>query len=280
MSEIDLHVHTNISDGSETPEDTVKHALKLSLTAIAITDHDTTGGVICAQKAAENTPLELVSGLELGCGWESKEIHILGYDFDPCDEHLNDMLDFLVRDRNERNRKMAQRMNADGMHVDLDALHEKYPGSVIGRPHMAMCLIEEGLAVSVQDAFRRYLNPGMKYYIRRHFLTIPEAVELIRGAGGRAVIAHPGQYKLTDERLEELIAFGKNAGVSGVECYYSGYTEYECRQYFELAARHGLCATAGSDWHGRHKPHIEMGSGEHGEINAPYELLTKLREHE
>lgn len=279
MKKIDLHVHTNISDGSETPENTVEYALGRSLSAIAVTDHDTVGGVIRARKAAENSPLELVAGIELACAWGGREVHVLGYDIDTENERLSEVLSELVLDRDERNRKMAARMNADGMHVDLDALHAKYPDSVIGRPHMAMCLVDEGLAISIRDAFHRYLNPGMKYYIRRHFLTVPEAVTLIRGAGGKAVIAHPGQYKLTDEKLSELVKEGKDTGVSGMECYYSGYSEYECRQYHALAKKFGLCATVGSDWHGKNKPHIEMGSGEHGELYNPYELLIKLREH-
>lgn len=279
MKRIDLHIHTNVSDGSETPEDTVRYAKNLGLAAIAITDHDTVGGVERARKAGKDLGIEIVSGLELGCGWGGREVHMLAYDIDCENRSLCEALQRLVDDRNDRNRRMAAKMNADGMHVDIDELHEKYPGSVIGRPHMAMCLIEEGLAVSVQDAFHRYLDPGMKYYIRRHFLTVPEAVELIRGAGGKAVIAHPRQYRLSDERLEELMLDAESAGVSGLECYYTGYTEYESRQYLELAGRHGLCATAGSDWHGSHKPNIEMGYGREGELNAPYELLKILREH-
>ena len=279
MKRIDLHVHTNISDGSESPKNTVIHAKKLGLAAIAVTDHDTVSGISEAQTAGKALGVEVVAGLELGCGWESREVHMLGYDIDPSDEKLRDTLQYLVDDRDERNRKMAAKMNADGMHVDLDELHARYPDSVIGRPHMAMCLIEEGLAVSVQDAFHRYLNPGKKYYIRRHFLTISEAANLIRGAGGKAVIAHPGQYRLDDDGLARLMDDAKSACVSGLECYYSGYSAEDTAKYRALAERYGFCVTAGSDWHGAHKPHIEMGSGMNGELNAAYELLIKLREH-
>lgn len=280
MREIDLHVHTNISDGSESPEDTVKYAARLGLAAIAITDHDTANGVLRAKRAGEEYGVEVVAGLELGCGYLGKEVHMLAYDIDPESEHIAPTLEWIVNDRDERNKKMVEIMANDGIIIDLDELKKRHCGSVIGRPHFALCLVEQGLADSVQDAFRRYLDPGQKYYIRRHFLTIEEAAALIRSAGGKAVLAHPRQYRLDDEQLAQLFERCKNAGVSGVECYYSGYSPEESAKYRALAESFGMCATAGSDWHGSHKPHIEMGSGINGELNGPYELLEKLREHE
>lgn len=280
MRQIDLHVHTNISDGSETPEDTVQCAAKLGLKAIAITDHDTANGVLRAKRAGDKYGVEVVAGLELGCGYLGKEVHMLAYDIDPESEHITPTLEWIVNDRDERNKKMVELMAADGLIIDLDALKSRHRGSIIGRPHFALCLVEQGLAESVQDAFRRYLDPGQKYYIRRHFLTIEEAASMIRRAGGKAVLAHPRQYRLDDEQLAALFERCKDAGVSGVECYYSGYSPEENAKYRTLAEKYGMCATAGSDWHGSHKPHIEMGSGINGELNGPYELLEKLREHE
>lgn len=280
MREIDLHVHTNISDGSESPEDTVRYAARHGLAAIAITDHDTANGVLRAKRAGEKYGVEVVAGLELGCGYLGKEVHMLAYDIDPESEHIAPVLEWIVNDRDERNKKMAELMAADGIIIDLDELKKRHRGSIIGRPHFALCLVEQGLADSVQDAFRRYLDPGQKYYIRRHFLTIEEAAAMIRRADGRAVLAHPRQYRLNDEQLVQLFERCKNAGVSGVECYYSGYSPEESAKYRALAERYGMCATAGSDWHGSHKPHIELGSGINGELNGPYELLEKLREHE
>ena len=280
MRKIDLHMHTNISDGSETPENTVKYAGKLGLAAIAITDHDTANGVAEAKAAGERYGVEVVAGLELGCGWYGREVHMLAYDIDPRSEHIAPTLEWIVRDRDERNEKMVQLMARDGIEIDIDGLKERHKGSIIGRPHFALCLVEAGLAESVQDAFTRYLDPGQKYYIRRHFLTVEEAATMIRKAGGKAVLAHPRQYRLSDERMTELLERCSKAGVSGMECYYSGYSPEECAGYLKLAEKYGMCATAGSDWHGSHKPHIEMGSGINGELNAPYELLEKLREHD
>ena len=279
MKKIDLHVHTNISDGSEPPESTVAHAKELGMAAIAITDHDSTGAVKAAQAAGEKYGIEVVAGMELGCGWYGREVHMLAYDIDPDSPQLKPTLDWIVQDRDERNRKMADLFARDGIKIDLDEMKERHPNSIIGRPHFALCLIEAGLAESVQDAFKRLLDPGCKYYIRRNFLTVEQAAELIRKAGGKAVIAHPRQYKLSEDGLEELLQRAENAGVSGLECYYSGYSEEESAEYLRLAKLHGLCPTVGSDWHGRHKPHIEMGYGISGELHGEYELLENLRNH-
>ncbi len=277
MREIDLHVHTNISDGSETPTDTVRYAHELGLRAIAITDHDSVNGVAEARRAGQEYGVEIVPGIELGCGWYGREVHMLGYDLDINSKKLPPVLDWIVRDRDERNRKMVDMLERDGIHIDLDELQARHPGSTIGRPHFALCLVEQGLAESVKDAFDRLLYPGGKYYIRRHFLSVEEAAELIRSAGGRPVIAHPGQYKLTPERFTELMERSVACGVAGLECYYSGYSPEVVAQYLAAAKEYGLCPTAGSDWHGKNKPHISLGSGVDGELAAPYELLENLR---
>lgn len=276
MRKIDLHTHTNISDGSETPENAVKHAASLSLAAIAITDHDTAAGVKRAQAAGEKYGVEVISGIELSCGWHGKEVHMLGYGIAPNDEGLNGVLLGIVRDRHERNLKMAKLLTDDGIKVDLSELEKRHEGSVIGRPHFALCLVEAGVAESVKDAFERYLNPGKKYYVRRHHLEIEEGVRLIHNAGGVAVLAHPLQYKLSDEGMEELLTRVADEGVRGLECRYSGYDEETVQRLIALAEKHGLCPTGGSDWHGAHKPHIEMGSGENGELAVPYEYLENL----
>ena len=125
-----------------------------------------------------------------------------------------------------------------------------------------------------------FLDPGCKYYIRRHFLSVEDAAELIRSAGGKPVIAHPRQYKLTPERFTELMERARACGVAGLECYYSGYDEQTVAKYLAAAEQYGFCPTAGSDWHGKNKPHIHLGSGMNGELAAPYEILEKLRDHE
>lgn len=276
MKRIDLHTHTNISDGSETPENTVKYAYDIGLAAIAITDHDTAAGVKRAKVAGKEYGVEVIAGIELGCGWYGKEVHMLGYSIDPDDEGLKGVLDGIVRDRHDRNLKMARLLSDDGIKVDLSELERKHEGSVIGRPHFALCLVEAGIAESVKDAFVRFLDPGRKYYVRRHFLTLEEAAKLIKNSGGVPVIAHPLQYKLSDDGMTELLTRASAAEVKGLECRYSGYDEETVQRLIRLAESYGLSPTGGSDWHGTHKPHIEMGSGENGELCVPYEYLENL----
>ena len=277
MRKIDLHVHTNISDGSETPENAVRIASDAGLSAIAITDHDTAAGVSRAQKAGEEYGLEVIAGMELGCGWYGREVHMLGYFIDPDAECLKKALDWIVDDREQRNRRMAAMMTADGIKVDVDELKQKHPGAILGRPHFALCLIEQGYAISVSEAFHKYLDPGRKYYIRRNFLSVEEAANLIQRAGGKPVIAHPGQYRLSDEGMTELMERGSKAGVVGLECYYSGYAPEQVAEYLAIAKKYGLTPTGGSDWHGKNKTDIRLGSGKHGELNIPYEILENLK---
>lgn len=279
MKRIDLHVHTNISDGSETPENTVAQASALGLCAIAVTDHDTVSGVKAAAAAGKLCGVEVVAGLELGCEWYGREIHMLGYDIDPDSAELCTELERRVSDRDERNRRMCENMSRDGIAIDLDEITRQHPGSIIGRPHFALRLVEEGLAESVQDAFKRYLDPGQKYYLRRHFLSLEEGARLIRSAGGKPVIAHPMQYRLSEDGMAELLSRAERADVAGLECFYSGYDEKTTAYLLSLAKRHGFCPTCGSDWHGSHKPHIKMGSGINGELCGDISLLQALRAH-
>jgi len=277
MREIDLHVHTTVSDGSETPENTVRLAKELGLKAIAITDHDTAAGVKAAQAAGEKYGLEVVAGMELCCGWYGKEVHMLAYDIDPDAECLKKILTWIVDDREDRNQRMAALMSADGIKVDLEELKQKHPGAIIGRPHFALCFVEQGYANSISEAFHKFLNPGRKYYIRRNFLTVEGGAKVIREAGGKPVIAHPGQYRFTEESMTELYERGRDAGVVGLECYYSGYDSEQVAEYLAVAKKYGFRPTGGSDWHGKHKTDIFLGSGKKGELSIPYTVLEELR---
>lgn len=160
MREIDLHVHTNISDGSETPAETVKYARSLGLRAIAVTDHDSINGVAEAQKAGKECGLEVVAGMELGCGWYGREVHMLGYDLDIRSKKLPPVLDWIVRDRDERNRKMVDMLARDGLFIDLDELQAKHPGSTIGRPHFALCLSRRALPKACRMRSSAFSTPA------------------------------------------------------------------------------------------------------------------------
>lgn len=277
MKRIDLHNHTSCSDGTDSPAELISAAKAAGLAAIAITDHDTVEGIPEAAKAGESLGVEVVPGVEMCTGFEHTEIHTLGYFIDTGNERLKNALKWVIDDRRERNEKMAAAMRADGLPVTAEELYARYPHSTLGRPHFGEKLIELGVVASVKESFEKYLNPGCKYYVRRHFIEFSEAVSVIHAAGGRAVLAHPFQYKYDDERLRHLLDFCAEAGMDGMECMYSGYTPEMQEYLMRLAGEYGLLITGGSDYHGYHKPHIKIGTGISGELNVPYELLEKLR---
>lgn len=274
MKRIDLHIHTTASDGTATPEEVVREASRIGLAAIAITDHDTAAGYERAAAEAEKTGLEVVPGIEISTKYGGA-VHILGYYIDVASPALQEVLDWIVHDRDERNEKMCELMRADGIDITYGEMRERF-GEVIGRPHFAEILIEHGLAKDMRDAFDRYVEKGRKYYQGRHFLSIERSIELIRAAGGTAVLAHPFQYRLDDAGLRDLIEHCMESGLEGMECRYSGYDAAMSGYLEQLAAEYGLLMTGGSDFHGENKKDIALGDGRGG-LNVPYSFLEQLR---
>ena len=274
MRKIDLHIHTTASDGTVTPAGVAVLAHQLGLAAIAITDHDTAHG--CREAAARGAELglEVVPGIEISTKFRTA-VHILGYYIDPEAPLLQKVLDWVVNDRDERNRKMAALMAADGLPVRYEDMQRRF-GEVIGRPHFAEILVELGLARDVKDAFARYVEKGEKYYVGRQFLSIEQSIELILSAGGVPVLAHPFQYKLDDAGLRELIEHCLKSGLRGMECRYSGYTPEQSDYLEALAEEYGLVKTGGSDFHGAVKPKIALGTGK-GSLDVPYAFLEELK---
>ena len=275
MKTIDLHVHTTASDGTASPAEAVKLAKAAGLSAIAITDHDTVSGYAEAAEAGKALGVEVIPGIEISTKY-GRAVHILGYYIDPDSDKLAPVLEWVVHDRDERNRKMAELMAADGLPVSYEEMHRRF-GTVIGRPHFAEVLVELGLAKDIRDAFDRYVEKGQKYYLPRNFLSIERSIEIIREAGGVPVLAHPVQYKLDDAGLRELIEHCMESGLQGMECRYSGYSVEQSKYLGRLAEEYGLIKTGGSDFHGDNKRHISIGTGT-GHLEVPYKYLEKLRQ--
>ena len=275
MREIDLHVHTTASDGTEQPRETVELAKKKGLKAIAITDHDTVLGCREAMAAGEELGIEVVPGIEFGTKY-GIAVHMLGYYLDLDAPALTKMTRSIVEDRDQRNEKTVRLMQENGIDVTYAQLKERF-GEVIGRPHFAHVLMEAGLAEDVQDAFTRLLGKGMKYHQYRHTLEIHEVIECIVNSGGVAVLAHPFQYKKNDEELRELIEHCMQFGLKGMECRYSGYSPEQTSYLEALAEEYGLVKTGGSDFHGENKPRIKLGSGIEDNLKVPYSWLEELK---
>lgn len=272
MQHIDLHVHTTASDGTLTPSEVVCHAKALGLAAIAVTDHDTHEGIKEALEAGKQYGIEVVPGIEISVDYHCRGIHVLGYFIDPDSPAMAELLDWVIAERKRRNRLIAKAMQDDGIPVYVEDLREKYPDSVVGRPHFAAALVDLGYAESIKDAFDRYLNRGCPYFRKREYIPIANAFRVIRDAGGKAVIAHPYQYRFSEQELLEMLGTLKSAGAVGMECLYYGYSPEQMASLKALAGCFGLCVTGGSDFHGARKPQIEMGTPD-----VPYELLEILK---
>lgn len=277
MKLIDLHVHSTASDGSCTPAEVVSLASEAGLTAIALTDHDTVSGIDEALEASDSLDLTVVPGVELSCIYKEKEIHILGLYIDHRNPEFLDFLDTNAKKRSARNQIMLDAFRQDGFDLTMEDLTCSNPKTIITRAHFARALLSKGYVKTVDQAFKKYLNPDCPYYRKREVITPEESIRAINRAGGVAILAHPCQYKLGWKETEELILFLKEAGLFGVECFHSSNNQYESGKLRTIAEKNGLAITGGSDFHGAAKPDIRIGCGRGGlRIPAFYLDVIKL----
>lgn len=269
MGLIDLHTHSTASDGQYTPAALIELASEKGLSAIALTDHDTIDGIEEAQNAAKRKKIAFVPGIEISVRGEPsvKELHILGYCFDPKAPALLAMCERLKKERLVREEKIFQFLLENGVILTRENVDKHSRGGIVARPHFARAMVEEGFVSTVREAFDRYLATPAFDKIERPKPSAQEGIRCIRDAGGVAVLAHPIQTKLDTERLAVLLGQMKEMGLSGLECYYSTHTAQQTREYLALAKRFGLTVTGGSDFHGELvKPEIELGSGINGSL--------------
>ncbi|MGO0122750.1 PHP domain-containing protein [Desulfothermobacter acidiphilus] len=245
----DLHVHTTASDGSETPAQVVARAKSLGLAGIAITDHDTVAGLDEGLAAAQRERLAVLPGVEISTEAEDREIHILGYLFDPNHPNLLATLQWLKEKRLERVAEMVRRLRHLGLPVTLEQVVARVRVAA-GRPHVAQALVEAGVVSSIEEAFQCFLGRGRPAYVPRASFAPTEAVKAIRQAGGVPVLAHPGLNQ-AEKFLPELLA----AGLLGIEVEYPEHSPEQRAYYRKLAASFNLIATGGSDYHGPHYRH-------------------------
>ncbi len=273
---IDLHVHSNHSDGTLSPEELVALAIKTKLTAFALTDHDTVSGVTKAKEAAADTDLTVISGTEISAAYKERDIHILGLFVDETNQTLLNALDDAVSARDIRNEQMAERFRDLGIPLTLDELRLANPDTVITRAHFAKYLIEHSYVKTSQEAFARYLDYNAPCFVARKYMPPERAISLILEAGGIPVLAHPLLYKLSPAELDALLKRLTDAGLKGLEVYYSSNTGHDQQISYSLANRFGLLMTGGTDFHGSNKPNLYLGTGRNNNLNIPDELLQPL----
>lgn len=276
MNYVDLHVHSNASDGTLSPSEVVSYALSKQLKAIALTDHDTIRGIPEARKAAAHSPLELIPGIELSCFYADTEIHILGLYINDACPALKEELNRLVRIRQMRNETMLSRFQEDGFDITLEDLRHGNPDTVITRAHFARVLTEKGYAPSMDKAFAKYLQYGGRYCNRKEVVTPKQSMELLSQAGAFPCLAHPMQYHLGYSQIETLVCQLKDMGLKGLEVYHSSQNPYQSSRLKEIAKKYDLLPSGGSDFHGANKPDIDMGTGRGG-LRISCSLLKDIK---
>lgn len=245
---IDLHMHTVFSDGASTPEELVKACLEQKLEAIAVTDHDNTESLVHVQKAAEGTGLEIIPGIEFNTYLGPQEVHVLGYFIDPNDELMLDVIDKHREARVGQMHEFAESLKKIGkVNITYDDIRKQASSEgVMGRPHVAMALIEKGVVSTIGEAFGKYLSRGTKTYVPRHTCTPHEAVEAIYESGGIPVIAHPKEMPGIEDLATDLM----NYGLRGLEAYHRSHNPVLIELHCSLAEKLGLIVTGGTDFHG------------------------------
>ena len=265
-SRIDLHLHSTASDGIFTPTELVRLALDKGIQVIALTDHDTTQGIQEALDAARGTGLTVIPGVEVSTDVPGPhELHILGYHIDHHHLGLQQHLAALHHSRLDRARRMLDRLAQAGCPLSWERVAHLSHGGVIGRPHIAQALVDARYVDSVESAFRLYIGRGAPAYVERLKLDPEDVIEVILDAGGVPVLAHPS-------RVIEHIPALTRAGLVGIEAYYPTYPEPEQHYLAQLARKHKLIATGGSDFHG---PGI-TGAADIGIVDVPYSAVEQL----
>lgn len=274
---IDLHVHSTCSDGTLTPTELVRAAFRRGLCAFALTDHDCVLGIREAQDAAAAYPVEVISGVELSCEQEGREIHIVGLFIDAQNETLNEKLASFCHSRDTRNRRMVERLQQEaGLDIDYESLLQEFPDSVITRAHIAKYLVMHHQVKDMNTVFSKYIGDDCRFYVARPKITPQEGIQLIHDAGGLAILAHPILYHMSTTNLERLVQTLTSQGLDGIEAVYSTYQPGDESNLKKLAAKYNLLISGGSDFHGANKPHISLGQGTR-HMPIPAYLLTELK---
>lgn len=286
---IDLHAHTTVSDGGDSPTELVEKAAAAGLEALAVTDHDNDAGCDEAVEAGRRAGIEVVRGVEISCDVEDlasrgyhpsarPTMHLLGYFIPEGKNPLSEALADLQYHRANRNVLIVERLNELGIPVTFEEVENEAggPGSQIGRPHFAAVLVRHGAVPDYQTAFDEYLAKGAKAYLSRKLYKPADAIELMLDAGVVPVFAHPFTLNLGAEELERFTGELVEAGVKGIEGYHGDWSEPEQEVLRQLGKKRGLVVSGGSDYHGHMRPDRSLPGGKYGVV-APDEALEELR---
>ena len=283
---IDLHTHTDRSDGSTAPADLVRQACHIGLQALGIADHDTLAGYDAAVSAAAEHGLELICAVELSTrpdtartpGKRERSVHVLGYFLDsPPTPEFRKWLESQQASRRQRNVDLVAKLRQLGVEICL-ADAEVYGRNQVGRPHFAKVLCDKGYVKHVQEAFDVYLADEAQAAVERDEPMLEEGIRRIYDAGGLASLAHPVRLPQRNSGLDGLVERLIDVGLRGIEVFHSEHSPLDSEQFASLARRFNLIPTGGSDFHGENKPGVQLGTGIDGNLHLSYEFLENMRE--
>jgi predicted metal-dependent phosphoesterase TrpH len=274
---IDLHAHTTYSDGTFSPRELVELATEIGLSAVAVTDHDSIGGLDEALAAGAELGTEVVPGVEINLEHSGRTVDLLGYfPGGPPGAELRSALSELRGYRDVRNAQILERLRGLGYPIDPAELADIAGSGAAGRPHIGEAMRRRGYVGSITEAFERFLHRGAPAWVDRQRLSLSEAVRLVRRADGLAAIAHPGIIRTDEAGLAALVAEASGCGIGGLECFYPEHSEQTVARCLKLAAVNGLVPTGGSDFHGQTKPDVRLGQA-NGGLPVPDAVLAGLK---
>jgi predicted metal-dependent phosphoesterase TrpH len=272
---VDLHTHSLASDGTDSPADLVRKAAALGLSALALTDHDTLAGLAQAAAEAEKAGPEFVPGVEIAVKYGAGELHLLGLFVNPNSPGLTSALAEIRAGREGRNRAILDKLKTLGLPLTMEEVRALAGGQTVGRPHIALAMLGRGYVRSWREAFDRYLGAGRAAFVPRELPTPAAGIELIRNEGAIAVLAHPFlSPAMSAPGLDELLSRLRSDGLQALEAWHSAHNSEKIRICRDLARKHGLLASGGSDYHGRNKKDAPLGGGEE---RVPYAVLEALK---
>jgi predicted metal-dependent phosphoesterase TrpH len=269
---VDLHCHSDRSDGTDPVRSLVNKACEKGIKILSVTDHDTVAAQNDARVLAESKGMTYVSGLEISCDYH-ETLDILGYGYDPDLDYLENTLSRLRDMRDDRNGQILRKLRELGISLDERELEENFPGESWGRPHIANLLTKKGYVSSMEEAFRLYIGRGAAAFVEKGKLEIGRSIELIISGGGVPVLAHPISLKLDLHELKDMLRKLKNLGLEGIEVFYKEYDQDLKKELLTIAREMDLIPTGGSDYHGEHKAHLDLG------IELPDELASNFLEY-
>ncbi len=276
MKLVDLHTHTQASDGTTAPGDLVRLAHECGLAALAVTDHDTVSGLAEAQAAGKECGITVVRGCELSTSTDKGEMHILGLWLPEDVAPLQSKLEYLRLKRGERNIRIVEKLQNIGIDISIEEVLDEARGESVGRPHIAAVLIRKGVVKDIGAAFKDYLGYYGKAYLPKEVLEPEEAVRLLSGLGATVSWAHPMLSKVSAEWRDAFVRRLVENGLSAIEAYHSEHSDADVRECIALARRYDLALSGGSDYHGTNKPKIRLGAG-YGALRVPYTVFEALQ---